>query len=60
MGVSYDYLRVRAEMVSGISKKRKRIGRGPAVVKQAWPKTGLLSSSNPGPKQVCCHLASLT
>ena len=59
-GGSYDYLRVRAEMVSDISKKQKRIGIGPPVVKQAWPKTGLLSSSNPGPKQVCCHEASLT
>ena len=36
------------------------IGRGPAVAKQAWPKIGLLSSSNPDSKQVCCHLASLT
>ena len=34
-GGSYDYLRVRAEMVSDISKKRKRIGRGPGVMKQA-------------------------
>ena len=34
-GGSYDYLRIRAEMVSDISNKRKRIGRGPGVVKQA-------------------------
>ena len=34
-GGSYDYLRIRAEMVSDISSKRKRICRVPAFVKQA-------------------------